>query len=69
MSGRSNRVHFDLTCSSPAGRPDRRHGREDIEAFLGEAFVVVESGGIDHLTPGGATQKRHFARLRRRGQA
>lgn len=49
-----------------SGLQVRRYGREDIEGFLGEAFVVVESGVFDHVTPSGATQKFHFARLRRR---
>ncbi|MCE3288527.1 MAG: Methyltransferase type 12, partial [Caulobacter sp.] len=52
-----------------SGLPVRRYGREDIEAFLGKAFVVVESGGFDHVTPGGATQRFHFARLCRRATA
>lgn len=48
-----------------SGLAVRRYGREDIQAFLGDAFDIVGSETFDHRTPGGATQRFHVARLRR----
>lgn len=49
-----------------SGLPVRRYGREDLEAWLGDAFDMLESFEFDHLTPAGAVQRFHAARLQRR---
>ncbi len=49
-----------------SGLPVRRYGREDIEAFLGNTFDIIESFEFDHLTPAGGVQRFHVGRLRRR---
>ncbi|MDP1737824.1 MAG: class I SAM-dependent methyltransferase [Caulobacter sp.] len=49
-----------------SGLPVRRYGREDLEAFLGDAFLMVESFEFDHVTPAGRVQRFHVGRLRRK---
>ncbi len=49
-----------------SGLPVRRYGRDELEAFLGEAFEVPESFEFDHVTPAGRLQRFHVARLCRR---
>lgn len=49
-----------------SGLPVRRYGREDLEAFLGDAFDVIESFAFDHVTPSGGVQRFHVGRLQRR---
>lgn len=49
-----------------SGLPVRRYGREDLAAFLGEAFEVVESFEFDHVTPQQNIQRFHVGRLQRR---
>lgn len=48
-----------------SGLPVRRYGREDLEAFLGDTFQMVESFEFDHVTPAGRVQRFHFGRLQR----
>lgn len=43
----------------------RRYGRDDLTAFLGDDFEVVESFEFDHLTPQQKVQRFHVARLQR----
>lgn len=46
-----------------SGLPVRRYGREDLEAFLGDAFDILESFEFDHVTPAGSVQRFHVGRL------
>jgi hypothetical protein len=60
---------YAMRTTPPAwnsGLPVRRYGREDLAAFLGEAFEVVESFEFDHVTPKENIQRFHVARLQRR---
>ena len=47
-----------------SGLPVRRYGREDLQAWLGDEFVLLESFEFDHATPGGAVQRFHAGRFR-----
>ena len=49
-----------------SGLPVRRYGREDLAAFLGEAYEVVVSFEFDHVTPQQNIQRFHVGRLQRR---
>jgi trans-aconitate methyltransferase len=48
-----------------SGLPVRRYGAADLEAFVGDAFTLLESFEFDHITPAGRSQRFHVARLRR----
>lgn len=49
-----------------SGLSVRRYGREDLEAWLGDAFDMAESFEFDHLTPAQRVQRFHVGRLQRR---
>lgn len=49
-----------------SGLPVRRYGPGDLDAFLGDAFDIVESFEFDHSTPSGGVQRFHVGRLRLR---
>lgn len=49
-----------------SGLPVRRYGREDLAAFLFEAFEVVEGFEFDHVTAQQNIQRFHVGRLQKR---
>jgi len=48
-----------------SGLPVRRYGREDLQAWLGKEFVLLDSFEFDHTTPSGAVQRFHVGRFQR----
>lgn len=49
-----------------SGLAVRRYGLDDMRAFLGDAFAIVESFERDHVTPWETVQRFHIARAVRR---
>lgn len=45
-----------------SGLTVRRYGGEDLRAFLGDEFRILETFEHAHVTPWGATQRFHMAR-------
>ncbi len=49
-----------------SGLPVRRYGREELLAWLGGEFALLDSVEFDHATPGGSIQRFHVGRFQRR---
>jgi SAM-dependent methyltransferase len=49
-----------------SGLPVRRYGVDELRAFLGDAFTLLESFERDHETPAGRIQRFHVGRLKLR---
>lgn len=49
-----------------SGLPVRRHGREELQSWLGNEFLLMDSAEFDHTTPAGTTQRFHAGWFQRR---